>query len=185
MRASIILMLLVLPWGSIWAAPVTWTLSDVLLDGSTFTGSFDYDADTDRYSNVSIISTFYTEDPVYLDYGESGGYVYLDFYELGYIGPYGVGPTSRRAQFEDSHSFGDISYFLTLNFASSLTNSGGEIAIQNGEILLQDVWEESVTPISSGVSGSVMASVVPIPAAAWLFASALIGMGWMRRKQTA
>ncbi|MCP4927597.1 MAG: VPLPA-CTERM sorting domain-containing protein [Gammaproteobacteria bacterium] len=28
-------------------------------------------------------------------------------------------------------------------------------------------------------------TVVPIPAAAWLFASALAGLGWMRRKQSA
>ena len=28
-------------------------------------------------------------------------------------------------------------------------------------------------------------SAVPIPAAAWLFGSALAGLGWMRRKQTA
>ena len=27
-------------------------------------------------------------------------------------------------------------------------------------------------------------SVVPIPAAAWLFSSALVGLGWIRRKQT-
>ena len=29
-----------------------------------------------------------------------------------------------------------------------------------------------------------VASVVPIPAAVWLFGSALAGLGWMRRKQT-
>ena len=29
------------------------------------------------------------------------------------------------------------------------------------------------------------ATLVPIPAAAWLFASALAGLGWLRRKQTA
>jgi hypothetical protein len=28
------------------------------------------------------------------------------------------------------------------------------------------------------------ASVVPVPAAAWLFGSVLAGLGWMRRKQT-
>jgi hypothetical protein len=31
----------------------------------------------------------------------------------------------------------------------------------------------------------VVPSVVPIPAAVWLFGSALAGLGWMRRKQTA
>ena len=32
---------------------------------------------------------------------------------------------------------------------------------------------------------NVNASVVPIPAAIWLFGSALVGFGWLRRKQTA
>jgi hypothetical protein len=31
----------------------------------------------------------------------------------------------------------------------------------------------------------VVASVVPVPAAVWLFGSALAGLGWLRRKQTA
>jgi hypothetical protein len=34
-------------------------------------------------------------------------------------------------------------------------------------------------------AGSWSASVVPIPAAVWLFGSALAGLGWMRRKRTA
>jgi len=32
---------------------------------------------------------------------------------------------------------------------------------------------------------NVNAQVVPLPAAAWLFASAIAGLGWLRRKQTA
>jgi hypothetical protein len=32
--------------------------------------------------------------------------------------------------------------------------------------------------------GDIGASVVPIPAAAWLFGSALAGLGWLRRRQT-
>jgi hypothetical protein len=37
---------------------------------------------------------------------------------------------------------------------------------------------------TDGSSSGKFASVVPIPAAAWLFGSALAGLGWMRRKQT-
>ncbi|MCP3907923.1 MAG: VPLPA-CTERM sorting domain-containing protein [Gammaproteobacteria bacterium] len=29
-----------------------------------------------------------------------------------------------------------------------------------------------------------MGSAVPVPAAVWLFGSALAGLGWLRRKQT-
>jgi len=39
--------------------------------------------------------------------------------------------------------------------------------------------------IGSGLRGTVTsASVVPVPAAVWLFGSALAGLGWVKRKQT-
>ena len=34
------------------------------------------------------------------------------------------------------------------------------------------------------MTGTITSSVVPIPAAAWLFGSALVGLGWFRRKLT-
>jgi hypothetical protein len=37
---------------------------------------------------------------------------------------------------------------------------------------------------SSSVNGLMSVSVVPIPAAVWLFGSALGGLGWMRRRKT-
>jgi hypothetical protein len=39
--------------------------------------------------------------------------------------------------------------------------------------------------VSSFVSGSLSGTVVPIPAAVWLFVSALAGLGWIRRRQSA
>jgi hypothetical protein len=44
-------------------------------------------------------------------------------------------------------------------------------------------YERSAT-IGSSPGTWVKSSVVPIPAAVWLFGSALAGLGWMRRKQT-
>ena len=42
--------------GSAQAAVVTWTLNDVVFeDLGTATGSFDYDADTNVYSDVAIL----------------------------------------------------------------------------------------------------------------------------------
>ncbi|MGI9290957.1 MAG: VPLPA-CTERM sorting domain-containing protein [Gammaproteobacteria bacterium] len=55
-------------------------------------------------------------------------------------------------------------------------------------------WENIETMVISMNSNSGLdqlgidnfsASVVPIPAAVWLFGSALAGLGWMRRKQVA
>ena len=40
-------------------------------------------------------------------------------------------------------------------------------------------------PTTSGIRlDNLMATAVPVPAAVWLFGSALAGLGWLRRKQT-
>jgi hypothetical protein len=45
-------------------------------------------------------------------------------------------------------------------------------------------WD-SVIPGTSNISiDNIAYTVVPIPAAVWLFGSALAGLGWLRRKQT-
>ena len=49
------------------------------------------------------------------------------------------------------------------------------------------VTRSADTPGHSGFNEVIFggaASVIPIPAAVWLFGSALAGLGWMRRKQT-
>ena len=40
------------------------------------------------------------------------------------------------------------------------------------------------TPSSFIFIDNIQANIVPVPAAVWLFGSALAGLGWMRRKQT-
>ena len=55
---------------------------------------------------------------------------------------------------------------------------------------LESVWFETASCCGMNLEtlsitiDNVDASVVPIPAAVWLFGSALAGLGWMRRKQT-
>lgn len=38
---------------------------------------------------------------------------------------------------------------------------------------------------NTGITGNFKITVVPVPAAVWLFGSALAGLGWLRRRQTA
>ena len=48
-----------------------------------------------------------------------------------------------------------------------------------------DTASMSISASGASLSGSVTSvSMVPIPAAVWLFGSALAGLGWLRRKQT-
>ena len=42
-----------------------------------------------------------------------------------------------------------------------------------------------VGTLSDGSSGAFMLTAVPVPAAIWLFGSALAGLGWLRRKTQA
>ena len=53
--------------------------------------------------------------------------------------------------------------------------------------LLSNLWYVNLHTSEFGggeIRGQINVSAVPIPAAVWLFGSALAGLGWMRRKQT-
>ncbi|MGI9318020.1 MAG: VPLPA-CTERM sorting domain-containing protein [bacterium] len=161
---------------SVWSAPVTWTLSDVgFADGATYTGSFDYDADTNTYSNIEI-------------YEPSFGSEYWSAISVEHFGTtFNSGPGSLYLSGSDY--FVDSFGVLFLNFTEPLTNAGGTVFLDPGlsAYLLQHIESDPwwVELVNAPLSGSVTANVVPIPAAVWLFGSALTGLGWMRRKQAA
>jgi hypothetical protein len=98
-------------------------------------------------------------------------------------------------------------YFgLSLNLSESITNPGVET-----DWLFQATWEDGMScssnpyncefysllyevPVTNSdlvydnyalTTQAISFNVVPVPAAVWLFGSALAGLGWMRRKQTA
>ena len=170
-----------------WSAPVTWTLDGVVLanqlpdssyEYSNLTGSFAYDADTNAFSDISIHSepgnyfggaTDYTDDaytawkPSAIESPSSTSVIFNAFSQAAALCP-------------------DIcDMVLTLNFAVALTNAGGNIALSGNEAIVGQSW--GLVTSRGIVSGSINA--VPVPAAVWLFGSALAGLGWMRRKQSA
>jgi hypothetical protein len=154
------------------AAVVTWTLEGVTFDdGTEVTGTFDYDADTDVYSNWNLQT------------------------QTGWLAGFNYNPESSAVEAFDSYSkhleiytsygYPDIDRVFLLHFASSLTNGGGTVEVTDTrpycfptssscEIDFIDNKGRRVT------GGRV--SAVPIPAAVWLFGSALAGLGWFRRK---
>lgn len=151
------------------AVPVEWTLDNVefLNPAGTYTpitGAFTYDADTLSVFDVSISGLY----GIYVsgtDVSASGTQIVFD----------GVSST-----------------VLVLEFTSALTNAGGVIDLVWGDApgtggLLDNGSQECVgsclTLLGAG-GGTISGSVVPIPAAAWLFGSALAGLGWIRKKQT-
>jgi len=161
---------------SAYAIPVHWALDDVIFDDlGMANGSFVYDADTDVMSDASVVTT-----P-----GSSfDGAVYTE------IRGGGTSPIDNIFLFLRSGT-GDLrgQSILQLIFApGSLTNAGGTVPIFLdvtpivGEIDCLNSTCDLVGGWRDITSGSVIGSTIPIPAAAWLFGSALGFLGWMRRK---
>ena len=134
---------------------------------------------------------------------QTGGLSYsADFVgaELGYVeDPFTFeinpppAPTADPAAFQngvtlyrESHCgpvFGDICYIsLELDFDQPLTNAGGVVSFTASEVAGASIGGAGyVENTRSIVSGTLVGStVVPIPAAVWLFGSALAGLGWLR-----
>jgi hypothetical protein len=130
------------------------------------------------------------------------------------IGGLDIGGTLYNVDFEAPGDFstfgGEVDFWSTANEAitasgaiNAILTAEGDVDVNNPErVVYQVLWgdgccaEESVN--SSGLwfgTGGIPAfpnasiatawSVVPLPAAVWLFGSALAGLGWFRRRQTA
>jgi hypothetical protein len=145
------------------AMPVEWTIDSLVFDdGGKGSGTFTYDADTNSYSAIEMIVT-------------TAG---TDFAGASYTWVVGnsTGLLARVAPLEGLPA-------LELTFAASLTDAGGVIAIVGaGEFRCGPECSYPVSTLRGISSGQI--SAVPIPAAVWLFGSALAGLGWLRRKQT-
>ena len=165
-----------------WAVPVTWTLDSVLLEESeypsgdlayrTLTGSFVYDADTNTYSEILIKS----EAGSYLWFGN----IYSEDARTRWSAPI-ESPTDSgvilNAYTDCFDLFCETS--LSLSYGSALTNVGGTIVLSGQEDHVE--FGLGVGGSRYIVSGSLVGTVVPIPAAIWLFVSALAVFGWRRK----
>jgi hypothetical protein len=151
------------------AAPIVWTVQNAVFDdGGTLTGSFVYDADTESFYNVDLVTS---------------------------VGPKFPGVTFSDADLQlsccdaitleinsgEGAHLGD--QFFLFYFEEWLTNSGGvvEIATSSREAICLDN-DCNYVDMRYITEGAVAA--VPIPSAVWLFGSALAFLGWIRRKST-
>jgi len=178
-----IIALVLLVWcGSIQAIPLTWTLNNVVFDdGGTAHGSFVYDSDTEDLTEVEIWTTA----------GSSyEGYAYDDCY-FDFFHPGSNGCTIDRQLgtgyeqlfiFEDAVESESTGKYLVFGLDGLPSNAGGVLEIVGGCAGFTgcEQWDNQDQQRAI-VSGYI--SAVPIPAAVWLFGSALFGLGWMRRKK--
>jgi hypothetical protein len=176
------------------AVPVRWQFQDVLFsDGASLTGSFIFDTDAptypvpdspdqvDGYSSVNI-SANASERFLFewqADYAEE-----CKSEDCGYSGAnrlYTV-PVSGDCGFETTVCQRN----LGIQFDRSLNSTGSPIAVSGYE------YYDVRTPGGGTnwgdrriVSGYVIGTVVPLPAAIWAFGSGLVALGWMRRRNSA
>lgn len=138
--------------------PVTYLLDGTFSDGGTLTGSFTFQAD-----NCSPACSTYTDIVLTTTSGtEFAGFTYTPENQ-------NTGGTFISAAASP--------LTLTINFAESLWSGSSVIAISSGQ-----EYSSATKGQRTIVSGTLTA--VPLPAAVWLLASALAGLGWLRRKQT-
>ena len=148
------------------AASIIWTLNGVTFgDGGTAFGTFDFDADTQSYSNVAITTTSSSAHPGFAYTAGSGNDTEFDSF-LFQI------PPSNATIYD-------------FEFQSPLTNAGGAINIVTGtsnELFCEDLSCNIILGVRSIQAGFVSAPAVPIPPAVWLFGSALGLLGWLKRR---
>lgn len=181
LSSSIALFLILISFAG-HAVVVTWQLVDVTFtDGGVATGVFDYDADTDTYSAINIETSG----------GSEPSFANTPSYGV----PSDVLFTPNAALFSTVPTLlSDYtgSFFFGILFATSLTNAGGTVPVDSsaitGELVCGNAACSAIPAPIPGpgirviTGGSV--SAVPLPAAAWLFGSGLVGLiGVARRKR--
>jgi hypothetical protein len=158
------------------AAPVTWTLNNYVFDdGGTASGSFVMDSVSKEITAANIVTT---SGSAFV--GES--YSAID-------AEYGVIITAPPSfmQFYTDNLPGRVNETVfVLELGAGFDASGGTYSTKAGEYRCNhdlycpsdNVLLRSIQPLSGSITS------VPIPAAVWLFGSALGGLGWMRRRRT-
>ena len=170
--------------GSAQAAPVIWTLNDVLFsDGATASGTFTYDVDTNVVSSESIVTNPSVGGPqifceLLCDLGATYPGVLFGF-------PTGTPTITFFTGELTGFPTGIIDVTLVFSYLGALSNAGGVVPLAPGIDLEPGIgsFETIVFDIFNSraiVSGNV--SAVPIPAAVWLFGSGLGLLGWFRKK---
>ena len=167
-----------------WAASLTvasvggWRLPDTgPVNGVAFSNYGSYDGSTDQGYNVSAPGTIYAgstgSEMAYMSYNTLGNLAYYDTSGNGPQSGWGLTNTGPFSNIQSNFYWSATEYALDTNFAWGFAFPDG-YQTNLGKTSLLYAWAVH--------SGDV--SAVPIPAAAWLFGSGLLGLiGVARRKR--
>jgi hypothetical protein len=173
------------------ATPVKWTIDAIITPAfgsptgpAPVTGSFTFDVFDNSFSDINIVIGAYTINenvaPRRLPSARALQHVYTgELQEIIPGGKFGIRLISLVTfdEIDEPILIRPGEYYeseMLLRFGGELTNNGGTFSVTG---------TEAIPYASSVISGSI--SAVPVPAALWLFGSALAGLGWLRRKQKA
>jgi len=155
------------------SATIEWSVDATFDDGSTLVGSFLYDEDTNEafWAGVTI------------EGGDTPGLYYGEFDFFGFESQPGYQVLHLEAL---EHGRPGVPQGQLLDMRWDLTTLTGQTHAVLTELTHTQLnGDNPPLTIRSLSSGSISAiSEVPIPAALWLFGSALAGLGWVRRKPT-
>jgi hypothetical protein len=161
------------------AAPVTWTLNNYVFDdGGTASGSFVMDSVSKEITAANIVTSSgsaFAGESYDATVAEYDGIVGRDSFP-GFVQFFSdnlPGRTNETVFVLTIHTGFDFSGGTYLTGAGEF-RCNAEIYCATDNVILREA------PALEGFITSV-----PVPAAVWLFGSALAGLGWMRRKQVA
>jgi hypothetical protein len=162
------------------ATPVHWTLQGASFsDGSTLTGGFSYDADTNTYSNLNIVVSGGTTFPHGITFTHVGGAAYLANWEFQAI--------PAASTIGDGSAIGKP--YLYLDFVSAMTDKGGTISISSYYDGVAGCGNAYCTSAAAPFDqlhwnpgyGSI--SSIPEPVSITLLGGGLLGLMAVRRRQ--
>jgi hypothetical protein len=203
---KLITLLLLLGGGSVLAAPIIIDFED-----QTVSTQGPFATDAPEYGTVDGFRFYRPDgmpnggwiDPASIPMTGNGSSVALDWCDLTCTGTGTVAMETASGGRFDLLSFDFVSGWLTHGGPMEVIgyrNSGGTVSTSLVTVGPDLPWDTAVVDWTNLIrvefivptenfnlgflDNVVVDNVVPIPAAVWLFGSALAGLGWMRRKQT-